>query len=195
MKILVILIAAVAVGIGSAQASLSDPGAPVPAGNGYIYTLYDDSLGGALPVNVTENQVLFRHFLTEAVIPGDLVLLESVNGGAGYNNWSDVVDFYNVADAGGVLHGIADVYSWDDFSHFGSLQTLNKFIYEAAAGQGENSQGGAYTIYVADDPGAPANTYYIESVVPEPSTYIAGALLLLPFGASTVRRLRKSSAA
>ena len=27
--------------------------------------------------------------------------------------------------------------------------------------------------------------------VPEPSTYIAGALLLLPFGASTLRMLRK----
>ena len=29
-----------------------------------------------------------------------------------------------------------------------------------------------------------------EAAVPEPSTYIAGALLLLPFGAQTVRRLR-----
>lgn len=31
--------------------------------------------------------------------------------------------------------------------------------------------------------------------VPEPSTYIAGALLLLPFGASALRRLRKNRAA
>ncbi len=30
------------------------------------------------------------------------------------------------------------------------------------------------------------------TVVPEPSTYIAGALLLLPFGASTIRILRKN---
>jgi hypothetical protein len=31
--------------------------------------------------------------------------------------------------------------------------------------------------------------------VPEPSTYLAGALLLLPFGASTVRKLRENRAA
>lgn len=31
--------------------------------------------------------------------------------------------------------------------------------------------------------------------VPEPSTYVAGALLLLPFGASTIRSLRKNKAA
>jgi len=31
--------------------------------------------------------------------------------------------------------------------------------------------------------------------VPEPSTYIAGALLLLPFGASVVRRMRKTQVA
>jgi choice-of-anchor C domain-containing protein len=33
------------------------------------------------------------------------------------------------------------------------------------------------------------------SLVPEPTTLIAGALLLLPFGASTLRRLRKSRTA
>jgi hypothetical protein len=33
------------------------------------------------------------------------------------------------------------------------------------------------------------------SPVPEPSTYLAGALLLLPFGVSTVRKLRKNRAA
>jgi hypothetical protein len=33
-----------------------------------------------------------------------------------------------------------------------------------------------------------ANTY---TVVPEPTTMIAGALLLLPFGASTLRILRR----
>ncbi len=32
-------------------------------------------------------------------------------------------------------------------------------------------------------------------IVPEPSTIIAGALLLLPFGVSTVRILRKNKAA
>jgi hypothetical protein len=31
--------------------------------------------------------------------------------------------------------------------------------------------------------------------VPEPTTMIAGALLLLPFGASTLRRMRKTRTA
>jgi hypothetical protein len=35
----------------------------------------------------------------------------------------------------------------------------------------------------------------VASVVPEPTTMIAGAMLLLPFGASTLRILRKSRAA
>jgi hypothetical protein len=39
----------------------------------------------------------------------------------------------------------------------------------------------------------PESTY--NTVVPEPTTMLAGALLLLPFGASTVRILRKSRAA
>jgi hypothetical protein len=35
----------------------------------------------------------------------------------------------------------------------------------------------------------------VVSAVPEPTTMIAGALLLLPFGASTLRLLRKTRAA
>jgi hypothetical protein len=38
-------------------------------------------------------------------------------------------------------------------------------------------------------------TYTFKSVVPEPTTMIAGALLLLPFGASTLRILRKTRTA
>jgi hypothetical protein len=34
-------------------------------------------------------------------------------------------------------------------------------------------------------------TFWSTVVVPEPTTMIAGALLLLPFGASTLRILRK----
>jgi len=43
--------------------------------------------------------------------------------------------------------------------------------------------------------GFPAQeVFYNVTPVPEPTTLIAGALLLLPFGASTVRFLRKNSA-
>jgi hypothetical protein len=39
------------------------------------------------------------------------------------------------------------------------------------------------------------NVQVFGTAVPEPSTYIAGVLLLLPFGVSTVRKLRKNRAA
>lgn len=39
-------------------------------------------------------------------------------------------------------------------------------------------------------PGNKPGLFTHGTVVPEPSTYIAGALLLLPFGAQAVRRLR-----
>jgi hypothetical protein len=47
-------------------------------------------------------------------------------------------------------------------------------------------------------PGTPAgyqNSYEFISAVPEPTTMIAGALLLLPFGASALRTIRKKQAA
>jgi hypothetical protein len=39
------------------------------------------------------------------------------------------------------------------------------------------------------------NVAYSATPVPEPTTMIAGALLLLPFGASTIRFLRKARTA
>ena len=41
----------------------------------------------------------------------------------------------------------------------------------------------------------PLNTANAPAPVPEPSTCVAGALLLLPFGASLIRKLRKNRAA
>ncbi len=42
------------------------------------------------------------------------------------------------------------------------------------------------------DKASDINVQVYGTPVPEPSTVIAGALLLLPFGASTIRKLRKS---
>ena len=39
------------------------------------------------------------------------------------------------------------------------------------------------------------NMFGVVEVVPEPSTYVAGALLLLPFGASILRKMRKERTA
>jgi hypothetical protein len=44
------------------------------------------------------------------------------------------------------------------------------------------------------DSGGSQEFFLLGTPVPEPTTMIAGALLLLPFGASTVRILRRKSA-
>jgi len=58
---------------------------------------------------------------------------------------------------------------------------------------------GLYTMFAAplsqytDKPYTLWDDFEIGSTVPEPSTILAGALLLLPFAASTIRRFRKTS--
>ena len=214
MKQFAILIAIVGLSAGSARAGF-DPGAPNPIFDpSHSYVLLDDSLEGS-PSGTTfsttatggdtihgeivgpagstdENVQVFRHFLNAAVIEGDLVLGENGVPTSDRSTWSDVVRFYNV---NGV--GVADVYSWEDFTSFGNLNANVKYLAETfvPGSESPNYHGGMFTEYKADAPTLPINTYYIESVVPEPTTMIAGALLLLPFGMSTIRILRGRRAA
>jgi hypothetical protein len=191
MKRVTSLFAIVWLGIGSASATLTDPGAPVDSAN-HTYTLLDDSLpqGNEGPPNVTSSTLL-----DAPVFEGFLVLGE--HGLPNLNDrstWSDVIHFYNTSD---FAKGIADLYSWDDFSSFPRFSIDDAVVVMAEAvvpgSEDPNYHGGNYTIYIApQDPSSPFhNTYNIESVVPEPSTYLAGALLLVPFGMSTLRVIRK----
>jgi hypothetical protein len=72
----------------------------------------------------------------------------------------------------------------------------NYFVTDAGnalgAGSITNAADGAYGVFALTL--TDANQNYAQPVlgmVPEPSTVVAGALLLLPFGVSTVRILRK----
>ena len=59
-----------------------------------------------------------------------------------------------------------------------------------------NTGGGSPTLAVdADQPVnvSSGSRFNFSPSVPEPSTYIAGALLLLPFGVSTLRSLRRKA--
>jgi hypothetical protein len=61
-----------------------------------------------------------------------------------------------------------------------------------------NNAGGAYGVRVLNlysDDGLTQKNQDMLAMVPEPTTIIAGALLLLPFGASTIRFIRKNRAA
>jgi hypothetical protein len=73
---------------------------------------------------------------------------------------------------------------------------LNSFVYAAEAAVGtnnvSNASGGQYGVFaltLTSLTGGAAQP--ILGMVPEPSTVVAGVLLLLPFGVSTVRILRK----
>ena len=72
----------------------------------------------------------------------------------------------------------------------------NAFVVDAqtavGAGNSTNASGGAYGVFALTL--TDANRGYAQPIlgmVPEPSTVVAGVLLLLPFGVSTVRILRK----
>jgi len=68
----------------------------------------------------------------------------------------------------------------DDYTDLGTAIGLYTMFLDPLTDWGENKP---YTLW--DD-------FEVGSAVPEPSTVIAAALLLLPFGLSTVRMLRKS---
>ncbi len=75
----------------------------------------------------------------------------------------------------------------------------NAFVVDAQNAVGvnnaTNASGGAYGVFALTL--TTGNTYAqpILGMVPEPSTVVAGVLLLLPFGVSTVRILRKDKVA
>jgi hypothetical protein len=116
-----------------------------------------------------------------AVVSGDVVLLESSTGGIGYDNWAEVIRFGNTASG----HGTVTLYTLQDWSGFVLNPDNVKYISEDSA---------AITSY---RPSATV-TYNVQKPlsvgfpIPEPATIIAGMLLLLPFGASTVRILRRN---
>jgi hypothetical protein len=87
----------------------------------------------------------------------------------------------------------------------GSESAWNNYLVAAAvtatgAGTASNARtidaNGAYGVYALNlySPTG-AKVQDMLAIVPEPTTYLAGALLLLPFGASTLRILRKKNEA
>jgi hypothetical protein len=111
-----------------------------------------------------------------------------------------------ISENGNLLTGSSLVHVWDWTLNAGaggdvagmSGVTLDSIL--ATYGTWEVMR--AYA-YIGDTGGASSGSVDINSItvgpyvaaVPEPTTIIAGALLLLPFGASTLRMLRKSRTA
>jgi hypothetical protein len=183
MKKIVISIAMVCMCAGSAKAS-DLPGAPVTGGqNVPITTLYDDNpppTGDPGDYFDYGTYSTYRLDLGVPVVNGYVIFLE--NGpSTDKANWSDVLIF-NDPDT------IAILTSYDG-PESGAAKFWDRYTPSDNAVYIQET-GGLYTLYTAG-----ANEYHIDSVVPEPTTMIAGALLLLPFGASTLRILRKQNRA
>jgi hypothetical protein len=197
MKKIIISIAMVCLCAGSAKASIV-PGAPTANGeNGLIYTLYGPQqtpVGDPGTYSYDQYGTYSAYTLNllnlgvgVAAMTGDVVVLEN-DLSTDKSNWSDFINF-NLPDTYVTLVS----YEGSDAAAFWHDYTVSDNVVYI------QETGGPYTIYTATNDSGDSITYQITPqvhnvVVPEPTTMIAGALLLLPFGASTLRILRKSRA-
>ena len=202
MKRLLVQMMVVALGLCSANASL-EPGTPMvplpPSAPSFLI------LPGLASGGNVGTPFPFQ------VVAGDLVLLQSSTGGTGSENWSEVVQFKNVGSPGSE-HGVAILYTMQDWTGFvlganvaylsddGSDQFTS---YTPAASQTAHlfsSGAGFQALGLPNNPVGNSVTYLVSRAtavaVPEPSTVLAGVLLLLPMGASAYRiiRTRKTGA-
>jgi hypothetical protein len=113
-------------------------------------------------------------------------------------------EFLIISLGGNQLNGATDVHVWDEQTGAEYLPTLWGSTLASILGItptdstiafGNMEVMRAYA-YIGDTGGPSSGSVDINSItvspVPEPTTMIAGALLLLPFGASTLRMLRKN---
>ncbi len=103
-----------------------------------------------------------------------------------------------VATDGGTINGSALVHAGNLTSGSITLSALDALI-DPNSGLPYGQSGIAYVGLEIGDGGSGAGTANITSInissVPEPTTMIAGALLLLPLGVSALRMLRKTRTA
>jgi hypothetical protein len=86
----------------------------------------------------------------------------------------------NYSGASDVLPGVPTVitYSFTADANTSTLTFMDTSLFDSNAGWIDN-----------------VNLTHVLTPVPEPTTMVAGALLLLPFGASTLRMLRRKQTA
>ncbi|HTY86638.1 MAG TPA: hypothetical protein VMB80_04170 [Candidatus Acidoferrum sp.] len=189
MKTIVIALAIAGLGAGFARASLT-PGALLNGEPGVntTFTLYDDHqppAGDLGSFGEFGDYSIYQLDLNVPVVTGYVVVLE--NGPSqDRSNWSDLVRFFN-PDSQALLtsyDGPDAATFWADYTFAPDDNVV--YIQET---------GGPYTLFTATNNDGVTYTYQIDSTaVPEPTTMIAGALLVLPFGGGALRRLRLNRA-
>jgi hypothetical protein len=183
MKKIVISITMVCMCTGFAKASIV-PGAPLDEQGGTTYTLYDDHTppdGDSETYFDYGTYSTYQLNLNIPVVNGDVILLENgpIRDKA---NWSDVLTFRDPD----TLATLTSYDGPDAATFWADYVPSDNVVYI-------QETGGPYTIYTAVNDSGGFNIYQIDSVVvPESTTMIAGAILLLPFGTSTLRILRKN---
>ena len=102
---------------------------------------------------------------------------------------------YNSTDYGVVGSGPFAVSSWG--GHSGALTDFNNYLAGLNPTGVQNNKATGYVLVPTPTGGSGDNQEFIINFtpVPEPTTMLAGALLLLPFGVSTLRFVRKNRAA
>jgi len=160
-------------------------GAPADGQSSLTYTLYGPQQippGDPETYSYVDNGIYSTYTLNlgVAVVNGDVIVLE--NGpSTDKANWSDFLSFNNPD-----TYATLTSYDGPDPADFWADYTLSDNVVYI------QETGGPYTSYTAVNDSGGFYIYQIDSVVvPEPTTMFAGALLLLPFGASTLRILRR----
>jgi hypothetical protein len=183
-------------------------GTYVPGSPGYealAYTGNDDAVVGVIGPLGTLNSLSMSFQYSSPIGTGNAPF--AAFGISDNSTWvagNDRLDV--ISENGNLLIGTSLVHVWDFTLNGGnggdvagmSGVTLNSIL--ATYGTWEVMR--AYA-YIGDTGGPSSGSVDINSItvgpyvaaVPEPTTIIAGALLLLPFGASTLRMLRKSRTA
>lgn len=127
-------------------------------------------------------------------------------------NWgaTSVYEYDIISEQGNQLSGGTLVHVWDwnlNGGLGGDVAGLTGVTLDYVLSQADSYNGVAFGdlevmrayAYIGDTGGPSSGSVDIDSItitsVPEPTTMLAGTLLLLPFGASTLRILRKSRAA
>jgi hypothetical protein len=106
----------------------------------------------------------------------------TINSFDGYTHSSDTISF-TITKSSGTWSSATDVLAGDAGS-LGNIAAAHIFVAASPANGGANGGAALVTGFAAGN-----------GTVPEPTTVLAGALLLLPFGASTLRILRRNRAA
>jgi hypothetical protein len=168
---------------------IASPYAGLNWNNFYVYAGGSDPNSGYAPAVVSQNNVAFNGFGASATISDGTFDLDSAYLTAAWNDNLQV-------EVIGML-GATILYD-NTYTLSATAPTLVNFNYLgidsvqfiSSGGTPHGGYDGTGTQFAMDN-----LTVNENAAVPEPTTVIAGAMLLLPFGLNTVRLLRKQRAA